>query len=103
MIIINESNKCKAENVSESVSLKDIQDAEYAKSFMDDRAEIHIDGEIFSKIGKNEWQHMPMSGRAIGGTYTDKEIFNKIKDSKKSELLESVINEASYSVKPNRG
>lgn len=77
---------------NESVSLQDIQDAKYASSFMKDRASINIDGRTYTKIGKNEWQHMPLQAHAIGGIFSDKEIYDKVKSSKKCRLDESIDN-----------
>lgn len=77
---------------NESVSLQDIQDAKYASSFMRDRASINIDGRTYTKIGKNEWQHLPPQQYAIGGIFSDKEIYDKVKSSKKCRLDESIEN-----------
>lgn len=60
----------------ESISLQDIEDAIYSSSFMNDRDEIKIDGRDYVKIGKNKWQYMPSQAHAIGGIYTDKEIYD---------------------------
>lgn len=62
----------------ESISLQDIKDAIYSSSFMNDRAEIKIDGRDYVKIGKNKWQYMPVQAHAIGDIYTDKEVYDII-------------------------
>ena len=72
----------KLERMYESISLKDIQNAKYAASFMKDRAEINIDGRTYAKIGKNKWEYIPMNPHAYGGEiYTDKQIYDEIRDS----------------------
>lgn len=65
-----------SESYETSVTLDDIVNATYSSSFMNDRAEMKIDGRDYVKIGKNKWQYMPVQAHALGGIYTDKEIYD---------------------------
>lgn len=63
---------------NESKSLQDIKDAPYSSSFMKDRATLTINGREYVKIGPDKWQYNPSQRSALGGTYSNKEIFDMI-------------------------
>lgn len=74
-------------SMSEALSLSDIQGMEFSSSFMNDRAEIKIDGINYVKIGKSKWQANPSQGHAIGGVYSDQQIYDKVKSAKEVKVL----------------
>lgn len=81
-------------DMRESSDMKYIEDAPYSSSFMKDRGEVTINGESYVKIAKNKWEHHPKQSRAVGGTYSDKEIYDMMKESiKESKTTDSIIQE----------
>ena len=50
---------------------------------------IQSDKGDFYKIGDNKWNEHSKSGKALGGTYTDKQIADKLKDAKQVKVLPS--------------
>lgn len=83
--VVNEDNL-----LDESISFEDIQNARYSSSFMNDRAWLTIDGLAYAKIGKNKWESQPTGEHELGSTYSDAQIYNKVKNSKECNLNESV-------------
>lgn len=74
------------EDLTTSITLEDIVNQPYSSSADKDRGEILINSRRYVKVGENKWLHIPESERAFGGTYSDKQIFDKIRDSKEVKL-----------------
>ena len=66
-------------------TLDQIKNAKYSSSFMNDKDELYIKGELYVKIGKDEWQHFPSQARALGATYSNKKIYDMMNESEDSK------------------
>lgn len=66
-----------SESSDKKYTLFDLQKAPYSSSFMGDREVIPVGtrGE-YIKIGKDKWQYSPYQGRALGGIYTDMQVYD---------------------------
>lgn len=62
-------------------SLSTIKNAKYDSSFSNDRSEIYIDNVEFVKIGKNKWEKHLSGNSALGGIYSNEEVYDLLKKS----------------------
>ena len=69
-------------------TLQKLQQAMHSSSMMGDRAELHIDGQDYVKIGKDKWEHHPSNSRVLGGTFSSKQMMDIINKAKKVDLNE---------------
>ena len=69
-------------------SLQRLQQAMHSGSMMGDRAELHIDGQDYVKIGKDKWEHHPSNSRVLGGTFSSQQMMDIINKAKKVDLNE---------------
>ena len=69
-------------------TLQKLQQAMHSGSMMGDRAELHIDGQDYVKIGKDKWEHHPSNSRVLGGTFSSKQMMDIINKAKKVDLNE---------------
>lgn len=72
-------------NVKVIPSLLTITNAKFDSSFSNDRSELYIDNVEFVKIGKNKWEKHLSSNSALGGIYSNEEIYNLLKKSNEIE------------------
>lgn len=74
--------------LNDEVTLDKIENAIYAGSFMKDRATIYLGDDenncrgSYDKIAKNKWHFNPDQEHALGGTYSDKEMFEFVQKAK---------------------
>ena len=66
-------------------SLSTIKNAKYDSSFSNDKSEIYIDNVEFVKIEKNKWEKHLSSNSALGGIYSNDEIYDLLKKSNEIE------------------
>ena len=92
---INADPKLKAEVMSlkgnpkpAKPTLQKLQQAMHSGSMMGDRAELHIDGQDYVKIGKDKWEHHPSNSRVLGGTFSSKQMMDIINKAQKVDLNE---------------
>jgi len=70
--------------IDDEITLEEIQNAIFSSSFMKDRATIYVSDKedepngSYDKIAKNKWHYSPNQEHAIGGNYSDKEMFDII-------------------------
>lgn len=69
-------------------SLQKLQQAMHSGSMMGDRAELHIDGQDYVKIGKDKWEHHPSNSRVLGGTFSSQQMMEIINKAKNVDLNE---------------
>ena len=74
--------------LNDEVTLEEIKNAIYAGSFMKDRATIYLGDDenncrgSYDKIAKNKWHFNPNQEHALGGNYSDEEMFNFVQNAK---------------------
>lgn len=89
--LISESQKDNYGNdilLNDEVTLEEIENAIYAGSFMKNRATIYLGDDenncrgSYDKIAKNKWHFNPDQEHALGGNYSDKEMFEFVQKAK---------------------
>lgn len=60
------------------VTLEDLKNAQYSASFMNDRAEVHIDGRTYVKTGEDKWEYIPAQPHALGYKVTTDRLWSMI-------------------------
>lgn len=67
--------------INNEITFEEIEKAIYNGSFMKDRATIYVGKDekeafgSYDKIAKNKWHYNPVQSHALGGNYTDKEMY----------------------------
>jgi len=86
--VMSLKGKPKAAAPAAKPTLQKLQQAMHSGSMMGDRAELHIDGQDYVKIGKDKWEHHPSNSRVLGGTFSSKQMMDIINKAKKVDLNE---------------
>ena len=74
--------------LNDEVTLEEIKNAIYSSSFMNDRATIYLGDKeddyrgSYNKIAKNKWHFSPNQEHALGGNYSDNEMFELVQNAK---------------------
>lgn len=68
--------------ITNEITLKDLKDAGWGSSLLDDYSWIIVDGKEFHKIKKDGWYHSHTQGSALSGTISSEELFNLIQKNK---------------------
>lgn len=78
--------------INDEITLEEIEKAIYNGSFMKDRATIYASNKeneangSYDKIAKNKWHYSPNQEHALGGNYTDKEMYEIVQKYKYKKM-----------------
>lgn len=78
--------------INDEITLEEIEKAIYNGSFMKDRATIYASNKenetngSYDKIAKNKWHYSPNQEHALGGDYTDKEMYEIVQKYKYKKM-----------------
>lgn len=78
--------------INDEITLEEIEKATYNGSFMKDRATIYASNKedesngSYDKIAKNKWHYSPNQEHALGGDYTDKEMYEIVQKYKYKKM-----------------